>query len=345
MLRRDALKSVAAWLTAAGSIRTGTRETHDTRDTKEHAAQPPKPMPPAVRSPTTTARPRPPFIEAADGTRLFYRDWGAEGTAGTEGSNKGQPVVFAAPWAMTVDWFEYQMTHLASHGLRCIGYDRRGHGRSDEPGRGYDFATLTSDLATLIARLDLQKITLVGHSMGAGEVVRYLSRYGAARVSRLVLIAPITPFALKTPDNPDGGERSVIEAGRAKLSHDRPGQIAQAAPAFFGTDVNTVSPAMLQWWIDMVLEQCSLKVMVDLHRMFTETDFRPDLRTITIPTLIVHGDRDTSTSLEKNGRRTAGMIAGSRLVVYEGAAHALPITHMDRLNAELLAFAKSSSSV
>jgi pimeloyl-ACP methyl ester carboxylesterase len=319
MIRRDVLKSVAAWLAGAGLAQAGARE-------------PRGQQPARARESKTVARLRPPFFEAADGTRLFHRDWGPE---------TGRPVVFAAPWAMTTDWFEYQMTYLAGQGFRCIGYDRRGHGRSDEPGQGYDLATLTADLATLIDRLDLHGITLVGHSLGTGEAVRYLSRYGSARVARLVLIAPITPFALKTPDNPEGTERSVMEAGRERLSHDRPGQIALAAPAFFGTDVNTVAPAMLQWWTDMLLEQCSLKVMLDLHRMFTETDFRPDLRTITVPTLIVHGDRDTSASLDKNGRRTAQLIAGSRFVIYERAAHALPITHMDRLNAELLAFANS----
>jgi len=314
MLRRHALKSVVACV-AGGLVQVSAREA--------------KGGPSVAQTPPVT---RPSFLEAGDGTRLFYRDWGPK---------TGQPLVFLAPWAMTVDWFEYQMTFLAGRGFRCIGYDRRGHGRSDEPGQGYDFATLTADLAMVIDRLDLHGITLVGHSLGAGEAVRYLSLYGPARVSRLTLIAPITPFALKTPDNPDGTERGVMEAGRAKLSHDRPGQITQAAPAFFGTDVNTVSPAILQWWIDMLLDQCSLKVMVDLHRMFTETDFRPDLRTITVPTLIVHGDHDLSTPLDRNGRRTAQMIASSRLQIYERAAHALPITHMDRLNEDLLAFAQS----
>jgi len=319
MIRRDALKSFAAWLAGAGLAQADAREPQGQQPARAGESK-------------TAARLQPPFVEAADGTRLFHRDWGLE---------TGRPVVFLAPWAMTTDWFEYQMTYLASKGLRCIGYDRRGHGRSDEPGRGYDFATLAADLARLIDRLDLHGITLVGHSLGAGEAVRYLSLHGPARVARLMLIAPITPFALKTADNPEGTERSVMEAGRERLSHDRPGQIALAAPAFFGTDVNTVAPAMLDWWTDMLLEQCSLKVMLDLHRMFTETDFRPDLRTITVPTLVVHGDHDKSTLLDKNGRRTAQQIAGSRLVIYEGAAHGLPITHMDRLNAELLAFANS----
>jgi non-heme chloroperoxidase len=272
-----------------------------------------------------------PFIETADGTRLFCRDWrGARGSRGT--------VVFLAPWAMHSDWFEYQMTALADAGLRCVAYDRRGHGRSSEPGRGYDFDTLTDDLRTVIDRLDLRDVTLVGHSMGAGEVVRYLSRYRQRHVRRVVLIAPISPFALKTADNPGGAERSALERGRVALGQDRPGRLAEAAPAFFGTDKNTVSAATLGWWVGMMVQQCSLKVMLDLHRVFTETDFRPDLRAITVPVLVVHGDHDTSTPLESAGRPTAALIEGSVLKIYAGAAHALPITHKAQLNADLLAF-------
>jgi non-heme chloroperoxidase len=288
---------------------------------------------PQTTGATTVMATRPPFIEARDGTRLFYRDWGS-----------GAPVLFVAPWALTVDWFEYQMTWLSGEGFRCVGFDRRGHGRSDEPGRGYDFDTLTDDLATVIDRLDLRGVTLVGHSMGAGEVVRYMARHVTSRardrVARLVLIAPITPFTLRTSDNADGVERSALESGRAGLAGDRPGQIAAAAPAFFGTDRNTVSDATVKWWVDMIVQQCSLKVMLDLHRVFTETDFRPDLRTITVPTVIIHGDHDKSTVLDRTGRRTAQLIAGSRLIVYENAAHGLPITHASRLNRDLASFAR-----
>src|SRR5262249_34029594 len=216
MLRRHAMKTLAFWL-AGASFLDAAAPGH------QHTPAPaPAPAPAAG-----AGSPRRPFIEMTDGTRLFVRDWGPL---------TGAPVLFLAPWAMTIDWFEYQMTYLASQGLRCIGYDRRGHGRSDEPGHGYEFDTLIADLAMLIERLDLPNIPLVGHSLGAGEAVRYLSRYGVSRVSRQMLIAPITPFALKTPDNPDGTERSVMEAGRLKLAHDRPGQIAQAASAFFAAD-------------------------------------------------------------------------------------------------------------
>jgi pimeloyl-ACP methyl ester carboxylesterase len=320
MQRRTVLKSVAI----AGATLIG--------DTPDLGARPSSTRPPTANATTgaTTGVRRTPFIDMKDGTRLFVRDWGS-----------GRPVLFVAPWAMTVDWFEYQMTALCAAGLRCIGYDRRGHGRSDEPGHGYDFATLSDDLAAIVQRLDLRELTIVAHSMGTGEVVRYLSRHGAARVTRLALIAPISPCTLKREDNPDGADRSALERGRSDLSKDRPGQIARAADAFFAVSKNTVSVAILDWWTRMIVEGCSLKVMVDLNRAFTEEDFRPDLRAIAVPTVILHGDSDTSTPLEKSGRKVAELIAGSRLIVYENAGHALPITHMDRANRDLLAFIKA----
>jgi pimeloyl-ACP methyl ester carboxylesterase len=304
--RRNLFKSVAAGAVSAGAL---------------------------VASPASTSKAKTPpkqFVEAADGTSLFYRDWGA-----------GSPVVFLAPWAMNSISWEQQTIYLADRGFRCISYDRRGHGRSGQPGRGYDFDTLSSDLDALIEQLGLHDITLVGHSMGCGEVVRYLTRHGARRVARIVLVATITPFILKTADNPDGVEKTVLEKGRADLSRDCPNVVARAAPAYFGTPKNTVSEEMMQWWTRMIVDGCSLKVMLELHRMFTETDFRPELAQIKVRTLLIHGDNDTSTPLEKTGRKTVPLIPGSRLIVYENAAHGLPSTHADRLNADLLEFAKS----
>jgi pimeloyl-ACP methyl ester carboxylesterase len=280
------------------------------------------------RTPRAQAR-RSTFVEAGDGTPLFFRDCG-----------RGRPIVFAAPWALHSSWWEYQTAALAGDGLRCVSYDRRGHGRSGWPAEGYEFDTLADDLAALIGRLDLRAITLVAHSMGAGEAVRYLTRHGAGRVARLVLVAPIGPVTLKTADNPDGVDRSVLEKGRQALSLDRPGQIAAAAAAFFGAPKNTVSAAMFDWWTRMIVHDCSLKVMLDLHRVFTETDFRPELRTIGVPTVIIHGDADVSTPLDRTGRPTAALVKGSELRVYEGAAHGLPITHMERLNRDLAALAR-----
>jgi non-heme chloroperoxidase len=156
-----------------------------------------------------------------------------------------------------------------------------------------------------------------------------------------VLIATITPFTLKTADNPDGVDGRALEAGRTQLARDRPHQVAAGAPAFFGVPKNPVSLEIMEWWTRMIVDHCSLKVMLDLHRAFTETDFRKDLRAISVPTLLVHGDSDTSTPLDFTARRSAALIPRCELKVYEGAAHGLPITHMDRLNADLLALSQA----
>lgn len=193
------------------------------------------------------------LIEVRDGTKLFYKDWGT-----------GQPVIFLPAWALNSDYWEYQMSFLAGRGVRCVGYDRRGHGRSSQPGQGYEFDTLADDLATVIDALDLRDVTLVGHAMGCGEVVRYLSRHGARRISRVVLIATITPCLLKTENNPDGVvERGAIEAARAALSRDRPRWLSGGGTEFYGPQ-NTVSSEILEWGTRLIL-QSSLKGGV-LHR-------------------------------------------------------------------------------
>lgn len=268
------------------------------------------------------------FLDAGDGTSLFFKDWGG-----------GPAVVFVSAWGLNSDAWMYEMTYLADHGLRCVAYDRRGHGRSTQPARGYDFDTLADDLSVLLESLDLRDVTLVGHSMGCGEVVRYLGRYGGSRVARAVLVSTITPCTVKTADNPDGVDRALLESGRERLRQDFPRTVDEAAPGFFGVS-NPVSSATRAWWTGMIL-QCSLPGLLELHRAFTETDFRPELRALPVPALLVHGDSDVSTPLDRTGRRSAALVPRGRLEVYAGAAHGLPLTHVDRLNADLLAFARS----
>jgi non-heme chloroperoxidase len=270
--------------------------------------------------------PAPAFVKSRDAIKLFYRDWGV-----------GKPLLFLAPWGLHSGWWEYQMAHLAQRERRCIAYDRRGHGRSEESASGYEFDALADDLACVIEELDLHDVTLVAQSMGCGEVARYLTRHGRGRIARVVMVAPITPQIVKTADNPLGVDPAFLEKVREVLSTDRPNAIATAAAAFFGAPATHVSAQMMDWWTDMLLH-CPLRVLLELHRAFTATDFSADLRGISLPTLIVHGDNDTSTPLELTGRRTASLIRDSRLVIYEGAAHGLPITHMGRLNNELLVF-------
>jgi non-heme chloroperoxidase len=272
--------------------------------------------------------PRPTLIESRDKTRIHFRDWGA-----------GRPVVFVAPWGLCSDWWDIPVLAFSERGWRCVAFDRRGHGRSDDPCRGYDFDTLADDIAAVMGALDLQNIVLVGHSMGGAEVVRYLTRYRSHRVTHAVLIAPTTPFTMKTDDNPSGAPREVLEKTRESLKHDLPHRVAEAAPDFFGVPKNSVSIETMDWWSRQFLDRCSIKVLSELYKVMTETDFRPELRTIQTPTLILHGDIDKSAPLESTGRPTHELIANSRLLVYENAAHALPCTHTDRMLADIVAFA------
>jgi pimeloyl-ACP methyl ester carboxylesterase len=227
-------------------------------------------------------------------------------------------------------------------GWRCVSFDRRGHARSDDPGRGYDFDTLADDIAAVMDALDLQNVVLVGHSLGGAEVVRYLTRHRSRRVTHTVLIAPTTPFRMKTSDNPRGDRsREELEKAYESFKHDLPHRAALAAPDFFGVSKNSVSTETIEWWCRMFLDRCSFKVLRDLFKIMNETDFRTELRTIQTPTLILQGDIDKSAPLELTGRPTHELIAGSRLIVYENAAHALPYTHTDRMLADIIAFAGS----
>ena len=197
-----------------------------------------------------------PYIEIGDHSSLYYRDWGT-----------GMPIVFLSSWAVSSPMWEYQMLPLSEHGLRCIAYDRRGHGRSDDPGHGYEFDTLADDLAQLLAHLDLREVTLVGHSMGCAEIARYLSRHGTTRIARTVLISSITPFLLQTADNPEGAPPSILEANSAALIADRPLYFARSRIKFFGLGVTSpasdpISPEVVQWGLRLI-DECSPKAVLD----------------------------------------------------------------------------------
>lgn len=277
-----------------------------------------------------------PFLTTNDDTRLYYLDWGT-----------GVPVVFVNSWALSSAMWEYQMLPFAEQGLRCISLDRRGHGRSDDPGRGYDFDTLADDLAALFTHLDLRDVTLVGHSMGCAEIARYLSRHGSDRVARVALIAPTTPFILRTDDNPEGVPSIALDVGMASLRQNRPLYFSDGTITFFSLGSQwprqpVLDSGMVDWMVDLIMQSSPYAIM-HCMRAHWETDFRPDMKAFNLPTLIIHGDNDRSAPLEMCGRRTARMIAGSRLVVYEGAPHGLFLTHRERLNSDLLAFTCSTT--
>lgn len=268
------------------------------------------------------------FVETAGGVKLAYTDWGS-----------GPPVVFVHAWALPSPMWDYQIGALSGQGLRCIAYDRRGHGRSSKPGDGYDCDTLADDLSALLTQLDLRGATLVGHSFGACEVVRYLTRHGAGRIAKIALTAPAgLPFATQTPDNPNGIPAEQLEFFRKQvLLGDFPKWLEEGRSAFF---VAETSPS-LQEWIKGLMLTTPLAVALETNRQITATDFRKELPSISVPTLVIQGDKDVSAPIELTGRPTAALIPNARFKLYEGAPHGFFLTHKDRLNADLVDFIKA----
>ena len=269
-----------------------------------------------------------PFIKTQDDTQLYYKDWGT-----------GRPVVLIHGWPLDTDMWEFQMLALAEAGFRVIGYDRRGFGRSDQPWSGYTYDTLADDLKAVLDALELQDVALIGFSMGGGEIARYMSRHGGARVTRTVLVSCVTPFMLQTDEHPDGAPASVFDGMKEGLREDRAKFLAGFSKGFFGVTMLT-SPAsteLIQWMGNVAL-LASPKATIDCVTAFGTTDFRPDMPHFKVPTLIIHGGADQTVPPEISGKVAARMIAGATLEIYDGAPHALPLTHADRLNKGLLAF-------
>ncbi|WP_027943431.1 alpha/beta fold hydrolase [Amycolatopsis taiwanensis] len=271
-----------------------------------------------------------PFFQVSDGTRLSYEDYGA-----------GAPVVFVSSWALHADMWEYQVPFFLEHGFRCALLDRRGHGRSDRPSSGYDVNTRSDDLAALIEHLDLRDITLVAHSAGGGEAARYLSRHGEERVSRVAFLASTVPFLKRTEDNPEGLPEAGLEATLAQFRKDRPKWFADRAQGYFATHLgNDVSPALVENEVRRCLSAAPFAAAEVFRSTFHE-DFRPDLRQVTVPALIVHGVADQSALIDVTGRRTRKLIPHAVYREYPTAGHGLYVTHAEQLNADILAFVNS----
>jgi non-heme chloroperoxidase len=277
----------------------------------------------------TTLNPPANLVRTADGVDLFVRDWGS-----------GRPILFLSGWTLSSEMWGYQMAPLVRQGFRCIAYDRRAHGRSSDPGTGFDFDTLADDLATVIDTLDLRDVTVVAHSFSSGEIVRYLGRHNARGVARVLLLAPASiPFRAWREDNPNGLDPAQIDAVLSTLEDDFPSWIDANAEPYFGVG----APSGIVDWTKRTMLQTSLLATVELTRIQMTTDFRPELARIDTPVLVIHGDRDASAPLELTGRPAAELIPGARLVVYEDGPHGLYFTHRRRLNADIARFATSSN--
>lgn len=273
-----------------------------------------------------------PFIQSTqnnnDPVNIYYEDLG-----------KGKPVVFIHGWPLSGSMWEYQVTNLPQHGIRCIVYDRRGFGKSDRPFDGYDYDTMAGDLKALLDQLDLNDVTLVGFSMGGGEIAKYFGLYGGARVKKVVLVSAVVPYMLKTDDNPDGVPQQIFEGIEKSIKIDRPGFLEEFNKDFYsiGMFSNSVSEAYLNSALNKAMDASPIATLA-CAKAFASTDFRKDVVKINVPTLIIHGDDDKTVPIKATGEQSAKMIPNAEFKIYKDAPHGLWFTEQDQLNQDLIDF-------
>jgi non-heme chloroperoxidase len=269
------------------------------------------------------------FITTKDGAEIYYKDWGA-----------GRPVVLSHGWPLNSDSWEAQMLYLAENGCRAIAHDRRGHGRSSQTWDGNEMNTYADDLAALVDELDLSGVTFVGFSTGGGEVARYIGRHGTARAAKVAFVSAVPPMMLQTADNPGGVPIEVFDQIRAGSLADRSQTYKDLADGpFFGHNrpgANISQGIRDAFWRQSL--QSGHRNALECIRAFSETDFRQDLDSIDIPTLVIHGNDDQVVPFEVGGNATAARVPGAILKVYQGAPHGITDTHKDQLSRDLLEF-------
>lgn len=270
-------------------------------------------------------------IITKDGAEIFYKAWG-----------QGPPVTFSHGWPLNADAWDGQMLFLAQNGFRAIAHDRRGHGRSSQVSEHNDMDGYSDDLAAVIETLDLDGVTLVGHSTGGGEVARYIGRFGTTRVAKAVLIAAVPPIMVKTAANPEGLPIEVFDGLRASLTKDRSQFYKDLAVQFYGANRPgaKVSQGLLdQFWLWSM--QAGLKNAYESIKAFSETDFTEDLKKFDVPTLVLHGEDDQIVPVLDSARKSARMIKGAKDIYYPGAPHGITATHQGEINTELLTFLRA----
>ncbi|WP_395073660.1 alpha/beta fold hydrolase [Flavobacterium sp.] len=271
------------------------------------------------------------YIQTAPNVKIHFKDYG-----------QGKPVILIHGWPLSNEMWEYQIENLVANNFRVIAYDRRGFGKSSQPWNGYDYDTLTDDLQQIIEQLKLENATLVGFSMGGGEAVRYLSRHSGKGVSKIILVASVTPFQLKTEDNPDGKPAENGAKTAEAIKNDRIGFLDEFGKNFFGITLisKPLSTPLLEYY-RMLCSFASPHASLECAKSFSTTDFRKEMSNINIPTLIIHGDNDKIVPIEISGEKSAKLIRNSKFIVYEDAPHGLFYTHKERLNADLVEFINS----
>jgi non-heme chloroperoxidase len=313
--RRNLLKGAASMAVGAGVIATAASANASSKSNSKIK----------VKAKTSST------ITTDDGTQIYYKDWGT-----------GPAVVFCHGYPLSSDAWENQMFFLVQHGFRVIAHDRRGFGRSSQPADGYDYDTFADDLAALLDALDVRDAVLVGHSMGGGEVARYLARHGEDRVKKVALVAAVTPFLLKTADNPNGVPKEFFDTFRSAVVSDRSQWNRDVSMPYynFNRPKAKVSEGVREeYW----RQGQATGMMAAYHALgaFSETDFRTDLKKISVPTLVVHGSDDQIVPIEISGKIVMNYLKNATLKVYDGGSHGLIVTEKEKLNGDLLEFARA----
>lgn len=272
-----------------------------------------------------------PYVKTKDGTDIYVKDW----------DGGGRPVILIHGWPLSADSWDPQGIALAEAGFRVIAYDRRGFGRSSQPWSGYDYDTFSDDLAQVIEVTGATSdVSLVGFSMGGGEIARYMSRHGGKGVVSAALISSVVPYLPKTDDNPDGAPQDQLAAIAKSVEEDRAAFFRNTFfKQFFGVGLisHPVSDEVIHWAWNIAM-QASLRSTLAAAQAFSTTDFRPDLAAFNVPTLVLHGTADATVPIDPTGRAAAAGIANAQLVEYDGAPHGLFATESDRLSKDLLTF-------
>jgi non-heme chloroperoxidase len=271
------------------------------------------------------------YVTSMDGTRIFYKDWGPK---------EAQPIVFHHGWPLSGDDWDAQMLFFLGKGYRVIAHDRRGHGRSEQVGGGHDMDHYAADVAAVVEHLDLRNAVHIGHSTGGGEATRYVARYGKGRVLKLVLISAVPPIMVKTPDNPGGlpteafdGYRAALASNRAQFYYD----VASGPFYGFNRPATVASEPIIQNWVRQGMMGAANAHYLGI-KAFSETDFTEDLKTIEVPTLVLHGDDDQVVPIENSAPLSAKLLKNATLKIYKGLPHGMVTTHADIINLDLLRF-------
>jgi non-heme chloroperoxidase len=273
-----------------------------------------------------------PSITTPDGVEIFYKDWGS-----------GQPIVFSHGWPLSSDDWDTQMLFFLGQGFRVVAHDRRGHGRSSQGGVGHDMDHYADDLAAVTAHLDLRDAIHIGHSTGGGEVIHYIARHGEDRVAKAAILSAVPPLMLQTDANPGGTPKSAFDGLREQLAANRSEFYwALASGPFYGYNRDGVEPSqaiITNWWRQGMTG--GAKAHYDGIAAFSETDFTEDLKQITVPVLVMHGDDDQIVPYADSAPLSAELLRNGTLKTYAGFPHGMPTTKAETINADLLEFIRS----